>query len=410
MVDKDTEKLLRHLIHLCEKISRERCGNSGELFELTKTAVYPKIITELAESFGMMMVKVDAREYRLEQIVEELKTAQSDLAAAKERLAHENITLKRNLRQKFSPTNILGKSQQMRNILLTVGKIADTPINVLLTGETGTGKELIAKAIHYNSSRSNKPFVVLNCSAIPETIFESEIFGIEKGVATGVEKRMGKIEQANYGTLFFDEIGDMPLTSQAKILRVIEDHEFEWVGGRKTVPVDIRIIAATNKELKEEVENNNFREDLFYRLNVINIHIPPLRDRKDDIPLLFNFFLEEYSRKFGKDRIQAPRDVIEFLKQYSWPGNVRELENEAERLVALAYNDIITVDDFSENLREPAITSVLEQTNLSIKKAEELLIKNALKEAGGNKTEAARTLGLSREGLRKKLKKYALDS
>ncbi|MCX5810908.1 MAG: sigma-54 dependent transcriptional regulator [Proteobacteria bacterium] len=410
MVDKNTEKLLRHLIHLCERISQERCGNPGELFELTKTAAYPQIITELAESFGMMMVKVDAREYRLEQIVEELKKAQSDLAAAKERLAHENIALKLNLRQKFSPTNILGKSQQIRNILSTVGKIADTPINVLITGETGTGKELIAKAIHYNSSRSNKPFVVLNCSAIPETIFESEIFGIEKGVATGVEKRMGKIEQANYGTLFLDEIADMPLTSQAKILRVIEDHEIEWVGGRKTVPVDIRIIAATNKELKEEVENDNFREDLFYRLNVINIHVPPLRDRKDDIPILFNFFLDEYSRKFGKDKIQASRDVIEFLKQYSWPGNVRELENEAERLVALAYNDTITVDDFSENLREPAIRSVLEQKNLSIKKAEELLIKNALKEAGGNKTKAARTLGLSREGLRKKLKKYGLDS
>jgi len=410
MVDKDTEKLLRHLIRLCEKISQERCGNSGELFELTKTATYPQIIAELAESFGMMMVKVYAREYRLEQIVEELKKAQSDLAAAKERLANENIALKQNLRQKFSPTNILGKSQQMRNILSTVDKIADTPINVLITGETGTGKELIAKAIHYNSSRSDKPFVVLNCSAIPETIFESEIFGIEKGVATGVEKRIGKIEQANYGTLFLDEIGDMPLTSQAKILRVIEDHEIEWVGGRKTVPVDIRIIAATNKELKEEVEKDNFREDLFYRLNVINIHVPALRDRKDDIPILFNFFLEEYSRKFGKDKIQASRDVIEFLKQYLWPGNVRELENESERLVALAHNDIITVDDFSENLREPAIRSILGQKSLSIKKAEELLIKNALKETGGNKTEAARTLGLSREGLRKKLKKYGLDS
>lgn len=410
MVDKDTKRLVRHLIHLCERISRERCGDVGELFELTKTATYPQIVTELAESFGMMMVKVEAREYHLEQVAEELKKSQTELATARDHLAHENITLKRSLRQKFSLTNILGKSRQIRNILSTVEKIADTPINILITGETGTGKELIAKAIHYNSTRYNRPFVVLNCSAIPETIFESEMFGIEKGVATGVDKRMGKIEQANYGTLFLDEIGDMPLTSQAKILRAIEDHELEWVGGRKTIPVDIRVIAATNKDLKLEVENNNFREDLFYRLNVVNIHVPPLRDRKDDIIILFMFFLEEYSRKFGKGKLQISPNVIEFLKQYPWPGNVRELENEAERLVALAYNDTITVDDLSEGLREPAIKDIIEQESMSIKETETLLIKNTLKKAKGNKTAAARILGLSREGLRKKLKKYDLES
>jgi transcriptional regulator with GAF, ATPase, and Fis domain len=214
-----TDKLLLSLIQLCKEISEGKYSHVQELFELTKEGTYPPLVAQLAEAFGMMMVQVEAREYGLEGIIEKLKHAEADLAGAKERLAHENVRLKQTLKQHFSPVRIIGKSSQITELIRKVEKVADTPVNILITGETGTGKELIAKTIHYNSSRSDKPFVALNCSAIPETIFESEMFGIEKGVATGVMMRIGKIEQANGGTLFFDEIGDMPMSSQAKILR-----------------------------------------------------------------------------------------------------------------------------------------------------------------------------------------------
>jgi Nif-specific regulatory protein len=325
----------------------------------------------------------------------------------KEMLARENINLSLNLRQKFSPTRILGTSRQIRDILDNVERIADIPINVLITGETGTGKELIAKAIHYNSSRSGKPFVAVNCSAIPDTIFESEIFGIEKGVATGVDKRIGKIEQANGGTLFLDEIGDMPLSAQAKILRVLESQQLERVGGRESISLNIRIIAATNKELKKEVEDGNFREDLFYRLNVMHFNIPPLRERREDIPLLINYFLENCTRKFCRPQTRVSPDVIELLMRYRWPGNVRELENEVERAVALCTSDTITSHDISETIKEASDKAASSGSGtLNIDESEKNLVLKALKEADGNRSKAAKSLGISREGLRKKIKRY----
>jgi len=405
---RDPNRLLKYLIDLCEEISKGHYTKIEELFELTKEGKYPQRVTELAEAFGMMMVKVEAREYRLEQVIDDLKKAKAELSDAKDRLFRENIHLKQTLRHRFVPSRMLGVNPQIVGLLKKVEKIADTPLNILITGETGTGKELIAKTIHYNSSRSEKPFVVLNCSAIPETIFESEIFGIEKGVATGVEKRIGKIEQSDGGTLFLDEIGDMPLQSQAKILRVIEDHELERVGGRKTIPVDIRIVAATNKDLSKEVEEETFREDLFYRLNVINLHIPPLRERKDDIPLLAGFFLEQCTKKLDRQKMRFTPDVISRFKAYPWPGNVRELENEVERAVALSYSDTITVDNLSESLGKFSIEERQEKKLTSVKEAEILLIRKTLEEVKGNKTKAARILGLSREGLRKKMKRYGI--
>lgn len=405
---RDPNRLLKYLIDLCEEISKGHYTKIEELFELTKEGEYPQRVTELAEAFGMMMVKVEAREYRLEQVIDDLKKAKAELSDAKDRLSRENIHLRQTLRHRFVPSRMLGVNPQIVGLLKKVEKIADTPLNILITGETGTGKELIAKTIHYNSSRSEKPFVVLNCSAIPETIFESEIFGIEKGVATGVEKRIGKIEQSDGGTLFLDEIGDMPLQSQAKILRVIEDHELERVGGRKTIPVDIRIVAATNKDLSKEVEEETFREDLFYRLNVINLHIPPLRERKDDIPLLAGFFLEQCTKKLDRQKMRFTPDVISRFKAYPWPGNVRELENEVERAVALSYSDTITVDNLSESLGKFSIEERQEKKLTSVKEAEILLIRKTLEEVKGNKTKAARILGLSREGLRKKMKRYRI--
>lgn len=327
----------------------------------------------------------------------------------KEMLARENINLSYNLRQKFSPSRILGASRQIMDLLDRVEKIADIPINVLITGETGTGKELIAKAIHYNSSRFNKPFVVVNCSAVPDTIFESEMFGIEKGVATGVDKRIGKIEQANGGTLFLDEIGDMPMSCQPKILRVIESQQLERLGGRESIALNVRIIAATNKDLEEEVQKGNFREDLFYRVNVMHFNIPPLRERKEDIPLLANYFLDACTRKFCRPQIQFSHDVMELFMQYHWPGNIRELENEIERTVALCNGDVITMCDISDTIKKQHKTDSLQPGMLSIEESEKVLIRKALDKTGGNKTDAAKFLGISREGLRKKMKRYGLQ-
>ncbi len=404
----DRDNLLRHLIDLCEDLSKGRYKRVEELFELTKEGKYPPLVTELAEAFGLMMVKVESREYRLEQVIDTLKKANDKLSTAKEKLSTENVHLKKNLRQKFMLSGFLGTTPQIRDLIAKVERVADTPVNILITGETGTGKELIAKMIHFNSSRREGPFVVLNCSALPESIFESEMFGIEKGVATGVEKRIGKVEQAAGGSLFLDEIGDMPLPAQAKILRVIESHEMERVGGRKTIPVDVRIMSATNKDLRKESEKGAFREDLMYRLDVVNLHIPPLRERKDDIPLLTNFFLEQYIRKLGREKMQFAPEAIDRFTAYPWPGNVRELENEVERAVVLSVTDTITVDHLSETLRKLGGAEQTGKVPVSMKDTEKDLIRRTLQITGGNKAKAARILGLSREGLRKKMNRYGL--
>jgi len=255
----------------------------GELFELTKAQLYSPLVAELAESFGMMTVRLEAREYLLEEVITDLKKIQQELAAAKEALARENVSLKHSLKRSLQPTPILGASTAILDLLKKIDRIADTPVNVLITGETGTDKELVARTIHDKSARRGRPFIALNCTAIPESIFESEIFGIEKGVATGVEKRIGKLEQAQGGTIFFDEVGDMPLAAQGKILRVIEDRQVERIGGRTSIPADVRILAATNRNLKERIAKGIFQVDHYYRLNVVNLHIPPLRERPEDI-------------------------------------------------------------------------------------------------------------------------------
>ncbi len=422
-MDNKSFKLLKHLTEAAHKISHGKKPSPEKIFELTKEEIYPREITELAESFGMMLVKVEAREFRLKQTIRELERLNRELQMAKAALDNENKSLKRNLKRKFSPREILCKNSKMQNIISMVERIADTPLNVLITGETGTGKELIAKVIHYNSSRANKGFVALNCAALPESLLESELFGIEKGVATGVEKRIGRIEQANGGTLFLDEIGDMPLSSQAKILRVLEERKVERIGGRKHIPVDIRIIAATNKDLKAEAKQGNFREDLYYRLNVVQIRIPPLRERKDDIPLLAAFFLDDYCGRFGRRRLRFSSDALKCLENYNWPGNVRELRNEIERCVALAGSDTIYRSDLSDEIKNfaknksnemnsqgnsPAENQELWIESCRLEDLERKLIIKVLEETGGNKSEASRKLGISREGLRRKLKRHGL--
>lgn len=404
----DEKVLFTDLALVCEEIAKSRYKRAKQLFELTKEEKYPSLIARLAESFGMMMVKVEAREYHLEGVIENLRNAQKELAASRNKLAEENVNLRWNLREKFSPSGILGTSKGIGALLTMVEKVSHVSANVLITGETGTGKELVAKAIHYNSPRADKPFVAINCSAVPEPIFESEIFGIEKGVATGVDKRMGKIEQAQGGTLFLDEIADMPLACQAKMLRVIEEERVEPVGARKPIPVDVRILAATNKELRTEAEKGGFREDLFYRLHVINLHIPPLRERREDIRLLASHFLLEAVRRFGRDQMSFSPQALEKLMAYSWPGNVRELRNEIERAVILAPSREISLDDLSQEVRANRSAGPRE-AGLSVKANEKELIRKALADSGGNRSEAARLLGISREGLRKKMKRYGIQ-
>jgi len=402
------QELLQHLIILCKEIAEGEYRDMGDLFEFTKERIYPTPIAEFAESFGMMAVRLEAREYLLEEVIADLKKSRADLAAAKEALARENLFLKQTLRRNIQPTSLLCASNVMKTLLTKIDRIADTPVNVLITGETGTGKELVARTIHEKSGRHGKPFIALNCTAIPETVFESEMFGIERGVATGVEKRIGKIEQAQGGTIFLDEVGDMPLAAQGKILRVIEDRQVERIGGRSSIPVDVRILAATNRNLKEQIEKGLFRADLYYRLNVINLHIPPLRERREDISLLIAFFAERGAKMMGRECVSFSPEALDRLQAYPWPGNVRELENEVERAIALSHGRAINLDDLSENVLayDPEAKEGLILP--PVKRAERLLIEKTLGSVKGNKSEAARLLGLSREGLRRKLLRYGL--
>ncbi|MDA8402248.1 MAG: sigma 54-interacting transcriptional regulator [Deltaproteobacteria bacterium] len=364
-----------------------------------------KILSTIA-SYAANSIEI-TRLYNIEkERADKLQEKNKELNTAKEIISNENINLKQNLRQKFSPKKILGISRQVQDLLDKINKIADISSNVIITGESGTGKELAAKAIHYSSARAEKPFIAVNCSAIPESIFESELFGIEKGVATGVDKRRGRVLDADKGTLFLDEIGDMPLSGQAKVLRMIQDREVVPVGGSKPAPFDVRIIAATNKDLKKEIACGNFRKDLFYRLNVINLIMPPLRDRKEDIAVLANYFLKNNAVKLERRNMQFTEDAIDALTNYEWQGNIRELENEIERAVALNISGRIASEDLSENIRKYSSfggNAAKEEKTATIEENETVLIKTALEKSRWNKSAAAKILGITREGLRKKM-------
>ncbi|MCI0453816.1 MAG: sigma-54-dependent Fis family transcriptional regulator [Candidatus Dadabacteria bacterium] len=341
------------------------------------------------------------------QLVEELKLH-------RKQLLDENTQLRREVEGRFSTQNIIGSSPQIQNIVRLIEQISDSSVNVLIAGESGTGKELVAKAIHYNSSRVSGQFLALNCAAIPESLVESELFGIEKGVATGVERRAGKFEEVNGGTLFLDEIGDLSLSAQAKILRVLQEGVIERVGGRKAIPVDVRILAATNKDLEAEIQKGNFRKDLYYRLKVIHIQMPALREIPEDIPLLANYFLEKYCREMKKEPKKIAAGTLRNLMNYSWPGNVRELENEMKRLVVLTQRRLITEEDLSEIIRnsDNKKMPLLLMPVLSLKKAvvelEKHLILEALQTHQQNQRQTAKALGLSRYGLIKKMKRYGI--
>jgi Nif-specific regulatory protein len=300
----------------------------------------------------------------------------------------------------------------MHEVIKTVLKVSKSKATVLLRGESGTGKELIAKAIHFESPRAKGPFIAVNCAAIPETLLEAELFGYERGAFTGaVTAKPGKFELANGGTLFLDEIGEMSPTLQAKLLRVIQEHTFERLGGTKSINVDVRIIAATNKDLEDMVKKGLFREDLYWRLNVVSIFLPPLRERKEDIPLLIEHFLKRFNKEYGR-RISISSQAMEKLIRYSWPGNVRELENTIERLVILAEKEEITVEDLPIHIKSEMLKPFNPSNTYSLKKEIEELekrrIEEALKKCDYNQALAARLLGITQRQIGYKIKKYKI--
>lgn len=288
------QAFLDTLINLCDDLAWGRPASEDRLFALTKEGAGPKNYVRLAEAFGMMLVKVESREYHRSQLIADLKTRNAELEEAHRLLAERNTHLMRTIQENYQTKKIVGQCEAMRKVIQLALTIARRPINTLILGPTGAGKEVIAKAIHFNSPRREGPFVAVNCTAIPDSLFESEMFGIEKGIATGVNARKGLIEEASGGTLFLDELADMTLPNQAKLLRVLEEREVLRVGSSKPVSVDIKLIAATNANLEEAVRKGNFREDLYYRINVAEIRVPPLRDRGDDILLLAQLFLERH--------------------------------------------------------------------------------------------------------------------
>jgi two-component system response regulator AtoC len=306
-------------------------------------------------------------------------------------------------------SGIIGSTREIGAVLAIVRKIADTESTVLITGETGVGKELIARAIHQASRRRSHPLVKVNCAAIPAGLIESELFGYEKGAFTGaVTSKPGRFEIAHESTMFLDEIGEMPLPLQAKLLGVLQDRSFERVGGVKTIKVDARVIAATNKDLQEAVRKGEFRPDLFYRLNVVPVHIPPLRERREDLVPLVEYFAGKFSRKHRKKIAAILPEALEALCRYDWPGNVRELENAIERMVLMSEKDLLGLEELPEEIRGTPQGSAAATLREKVDDAEKQMIVDALDKAGQNRTRAARMLGISRRTLQNKLKEYGL--
>src|SRR4029450_3188547 len=312
----------------------------------------------------------------------------------------------------FSTQNIVGMSHRIESTIRLIDQIRPSSVDVLVQGESGTGKELIAKALHFNSPRAKYPFIAVNCAALPDALVEAELFGIEKGVATGVERRIGKFEAAHEGTLFLDEIGDLSLTAQAKLLRVLQERVVEHVGGRKPIPVDVRTLSATNKNLEAEIKKGTFREDLYYRLKVIHVQMPPLREIPEDIPGLANYLLATYCREMKMDPVNLTPEAASACMDYHWPGNVRELENEMKRLVLSVSGNTVGKRDLSEAILNSSGTEVAPSSTTPrfikhvVSEVEKRMIQEALQQSKQNQLHAARTLGLSRHGLIKKMKRY----
>ncbi|MFC1552168.1 sigma-54 interaction domain-containing protein, partial [Candidatus Latescibacterota bacterium] len=334
------------------------------------------------------------------------------LQSERKRLLEENIRLKEELRDRFHPSNIIGNSKVMRILYDQIAQVSNSNATVIINGQSGTGKELVAHAIHYNSNRKKKPFIKVNCAALPENIIESELFGHEKGAFTGaVSMRKGRFELAIGGTLLLDEIGDLSPMTQVKLLRFLQEKEFERVGGTGTIKADVRIIAATHKNLEELIERGEFRQDLFYRLNVFPIYMPPLNERRTDIPLLADHFVEKYSIDNYKKITRISTPAIDMLMSYHWPGNVRELENCIERAVLVSNDNVIHSHHLPPTLQTAESSGTKFEGNLpfTLEKVEKEFILDALKSARGNMSKAALALGISERKMGLRIKKHNIS-
>ena len=385
---------------------------------------FPEKTYIMMSAYGTMESAVEAmklgaydyisKPFKQDEVLLTLKKAEE-----RERLKAENLELKNKIGEidrKYSFSNIIARSEAMANVFDLVRKVSDHKTTVLITGESGTGKELIARAIHTSSPRASGPMIPINCGGIPENLLESELFGYKKGAFTdAVKDKTGYFEEADRGTLFLDEIGDLPLPLQVKLLRALQEGEITSLGGVSSKKIDVRVIAATSKDMKKEVEAGRFREDLFYRINVMAIHLPPLRERRGDIPLLFGYFIDMFNKKLKKNVEGLSSKALPMLMAYSWPGNVRELENVTERAVLLAQGRWITPEDLPKNISsgEAYPSSVEPIDTLSLKKAgrnlERELIGRALALTAGNRSQAARILEVSRPMLLSKIKEFGLE-
>ena len=379
------------------KIGRKTLGALGVDLRFKNDRDY-----DLITKFLQVVTSMIAQAVKLESLVE----------TETKRLVAENIHLREELRERYDFSNMVGSSGGMRQVYEQISQVAGSNTNVLIRGESGTGKELIAHAIHYNSPRAKKPFVKVSCAALPETLIESELFGYEKGAFTGAQARkLGRFELADGGTLFLDEIGDLNLTTQIKLLRVIQEREIERLGSTESIKIKVRLIAATNKDLEKAIAESTFREDLYYRLNVFSIFVPPLRERKPDVVALTDFFLEKYTKEHSKNIKRISTPAIDMLMSYHWPGNVRELENAIERAVLVSDGNVIHAHHLPPTLQTAEETGTISSLSLeeTVSSYEKDLIQDALKTTRGNRRKAARLLGATERVMNYKVKKYAVD-
>ncbi len=380
--------------------------------------INPDMTVIIMTSYGTIetavrAIKAGAYDYLPKPVDLEQLVVLMERISERQDLIRENAELKERLIERYKFDEIVSTSHAMEEVLNLAGRVAPSNASVLLVGESGTGKELVAKAIHYNSLRAGFPLIKVNCAALPESLLESELFGHEKGAFTGAaSRRIGRFEAANRGSLFLDEIGELTPAMQVKLLRVLQEHEFERLGGNETIKADVRIIAATNRDIEKEVREERFRQDLYYRLNVVSIVLPPLRERKEDIPGLMDYFIAKYGKENRKHVAGVTAEARDLLMRYAYPGNVRELENILERAVVLSKRGVISRSDLPIHLHLPrnegglpagALKTSLKQTLDTVERG---LLIDALKESGGVQSRAAQKLGISERVLRYKLKKY----
>lgn len=394
-------------------------GMSGiDLIEQISAGGFESSIV-LMTAFGTVSSAVEAMkkgafDYLIKPLDRDVVLLTVERAMERFNLLQKNRELQQALYGRFSIEGIIGHSKVMQEVITLVRKVSDSPVTVLILGESGTGKELIAKAIHYNSPRSSRPFTAINCAAIPENLIESELFGYEAGAFTGATTRkLGLFEASNNGTLFLDEIGDLPLMTQSKILRVLQEKEVRRLGGRESIKVDVRIIAATNKDIEKGMRDGTFREDLYYRLMVVAIELPALRERKEDIPDIVGYFLERYNGEFGKRIKRVDEAAAKALKEYHWPGNIRQLESVIERAVIMCETDIINLKDIKSELRLPQQPGVLDidipDEGLNFEDMEKEILRKAMLKANNVATRASKLLGMSYKTFWYRWEKFGLN-